>query len=131
MPMLKYALRNILHLVGVEILIIVRTTTEIETSSCAKITSRMIKQGGTVNKIKQCRCKIYGCNFEIFRSFSPMFIHFIKLLLWIMFINVIFLQLIVSFTNCIVSFWRLKNTHYLDFREAVCWIHQTSLRIHW
>lgn len=29
-----------------------------------------MKQGGTIKRIKQCVPKIYGKNFEIFKSFS-------------------------------------------------------------
>ena len=47
--------------VGAEIFGIARTTTEMETfsSSWTKIISRMVKQGGTISKIKQSVCKIF------------------------------------------------------------------------
>lgn len=49
-------------LIGAEILSIVRNSTKMEKlkSSYAKIISRMIKQGGIKNRIKQCLCKTYG-----------------------------------------------------------------------
>ena len=52
---------------------IARTTTKLERfkSLCAKITSRMMKQGDTKSRIKQYIRKIYGRHFELFRSFSP------------------------------------------------------------
>ena len=53
--------------IGAEILRIVRTKMEKLKSWYAKIISRMIKQEGVVSRIKQCLCKIHGCNFETFR----------------------------------------------------------------
>ena len=53
--------------IGAEILKIVRTKMEKLKSWYAKIISRMIKQEGVITRIKQCLCKIRGCNFETFR----------------------------------------------------------------
>ena len=57
---------------GAKALWIAGTTNELENfkSSCSKITSRMIKQGGTKGRNKHYLYKIYGCNFEVFISFS-------------------------------------------------------------
>ena len=68
---------------GAEILYIIRTTTELEKfkSSCAKIISKMTKQGGTITRTTQCLCKMYGQSLEIFKSFSPACLDFLKLLL--------------------------------------------------
>ena len=68
---------------GTKAVRIARTTTELENfkSSCSKITSRMIKQGGTKGRSKQCLYKIYGCNFEVFISFSSTRVGLLKLLL--------------------------------------------------
>ena len=59
---------------------IARTTTETENfkSLCTEIISRIMKQRGTITRIKQCLRKIYGRNFEIFRSFSPTCFGFIN-----------------------------------------------------
>ena len=39
-----------------------------------------MNQADTKTRIKQCRCKIHGRQFEIFRSFSPLCLDFMKLL---------------------------------------------------
>ena len=65
-------------------------------SPCVKIISRMMKQGRTKSRIKQCLRRIYGRNFEIFRSFSPTSFDLCVIL---------FVRLIMNFTNWNVSFW--------------------------
>ena len=53
---------------GAEVLSIARTTTESENfnRSYAKKISRMMKQGGTIRRIKECLHKISGQNFKLF-----------------------------------------------------------------
>ena len=50
--------------------------------SSAKIIFRMIKQGGTKSRIKQCVSKVYGRSFEMFRSICPIYVFtFLEILL--------------------------------------------------
>ena len=98
-----------------------------------------MKQGGTKNRIKQILFKIYGQYFEIIRSFSHTCFNFLKLLLQIIKTYVIhFLQLIIYFTNCNLTFMPGTSNGYPffkdfdaypDIKEAECWIHSTNLML--
>ena len=70
--MQQYVLKIFYASLGADFLRIAGTTTEIEMfkSTYANIISRLMKQGGTISRIKKCLRKIYGRSFELFRSFS-------------------------------------------------------------
>ena len=67
--------------VGAEVLRIATTETETFKSSCTKIISREMKQGGTIRGIKECLRKINVRNFEISKLFSTTCFDFLQLLL--------------------------------------------------
>ena len=68
---------------GTEIFMIAKNSTQLEKfkSSYGKKIHRIVKNGCTKNRIKQLLLKIYVHNFEIFRTFFPTSLDFLKLML--------------------------------------------------